>query len=247
MSTQIPLDFTESAVAFIDVLGFKSLVEESARCQSKRSTLKGLVGLLASAMPNLNQNVSSEVPVLAIPKFIYISDCIILSSPLDLSNDSWKRGMSAVVVRCIQLSHMLLTKGYLIRGGIAMGPVWHSNNPANIVGPAYQEAYCIESKRSDPGIELSRDAKSRLDCESGKDAHLSIDYGSKNIVNGLHDYYIRSPYCNHDCQTPDGSKKVYKEYQGTIADNISTLKDQPREKWKWFGRYMDNHLKCFPA
>jgi uncharacterized protein YqhQ len=41
------------------------------------------------------------------------------------------------------LTHRFLQAGYLIRGEIDIGKVWHGEH--TIVGPAYQEAYKIEA------------------------------------------------------------------------------------------------------
>lgn len=62
-------------------------------------------------------------------------------------------GLSVLVMRVIQLTHILLSKGYLIRGGISVGDVWHTES--NIVGAAYQEAYSIESQAIAPCVKLS--------------------------------------------------------------------------------------------
>ncbi|MFT6051062.1 MAG: hypothetical protein ACI9B9_000702 [Halioglobus sp.] len=45
-------------------------------------------------------------------------------------------------MRTIQLTHIFLAKGYLIRGGVSIGKVWHTES--NIIGPAYQGAYLVK-------------------------------------------------------------------------------------------------------
>lgn len=133
--------FEKRAVAFIDILGFKALVEEAAICVEASGRLSRLVKVLETAVPALNCKVKKDAAYL-IPDHIYISDCIILSAPLEDESRKDYSGLDAVVMRVIQLSHVFLDAGYIIRGGVAIGDVWHFKN--NIVGPAYQEALDIE-------------------------------------------------------------------------------------------------------
>jgi hypothetical protein len=128
--------FEERAVAFIDILGFKSLLNNACHSQQTLTLLENLVNLLDLAIPNLNGSVSPNVPLNLIPQHIYISDCIILSAPLTSCDMPSYCGLSAIVMRAIQLSHCILQAGYLVSGGISVGRVWHKNS--NILGPAYQ-------------------------------------------------------------------------------------------------------------
>lgn len=150
------IEFEECAVAFIDILGFSSLVCDAASDESKRTELTDLVALLQSAIPKLDKTVAKSVPARRIPKHIYISDCVILVAPLKVPEASYYSGLDTVALRCIQLTHQLLKSGYLIRGGIATGKVWIRDS--NIVGPAYQDAYDTEQKAGNPCIQLHQSA-----------------------------------------------------------------------------------------
>ena len=122
------IEFEERAVAFLDVLGFSSLVTSAASCPSDLEELQELVSLLSSVVPYLDQGVSKTVPVHLIPEHTYISDSIILSAPL--KDDAMKsyNGLNILVMRCIQLTHHFLKAGYLLRGGISTGKVWHNKS-----------------------------------------------------------------------------------------------------------------------
>ena len=110
------MEFEDRAVAFIDILGFKALVDNAVENESAKNKLSDLVALLESAIPRLDSGVDSTVPKNLIPRHQYISDCIILSAPLTDSQHSWYNGVRIVVMRAIQLSHFFLNEGYLIRG-----------------------------------------------------------------------------------------------------------------------------------
>lgn len=116
------IKFEKKIVAFIDILGFKVLVNKSENEKKVNNELINLINTLESAIPNLDSKVSTNVPTEAIPTYTYISDCIILSAPIKYKEYD---GLSIILMRCIQLTHLFLEKGYLVRGGIDVGNVWH--------------------------------------------------------------------------------------------------------------------------
>jgi hypothetical protein len=151
------IEFEERAVAFIDVLGFKTLVGKSVKESQSLDQLERLIKLLSSAVHELNAAVSPHVSDHLIPKHLYISDCIILSAPIKDSERRSYSGVDLLVMRSIQISQLFLEAGYLVRGGISVGQVWHT--ASNIVGPAYQDAFDLERKADLPRIILSDAAK----------------------------------------------------------------------------------------
>jgi len=56
------MEFEDRAVAFIDVLGFKALVNEAVENEQAKQKLVDLVALLESAIPRLNAGVDAAVP-----------------------------------------------------------------------------------------------------------------------------------------------------------------------------------------
>ncbi len=144
------IEFEERVVAFIDVLGFKPIVTNSLLSKDDSSLLEELNTALETAVLSLDKKVNSLVSKELIPKHISISDSIIISAPLTSAEMSNYRGLLILVIRVIQLTHILLSKGYLLRGGLSVGKVWHSSS--NIVGQAYQEAYTIETKQTFPEL-----------------------------------------------------------------------------------------------
>lgn len=219
------ITFEKRAVAFVDVLGFKALVE-SACGKNDLVPLDELVTLLSAAIPGFDAAVEKSVPVSLIPRHIYISDCIILSSPIADPAYKYYNGLSIVVMRVIQLSHLLLRAGYLIRGGISVGNVWHSDS--NIVGPAYQEAFALEQGGEEPIVVLSPSA---VKCwVSG--SRMCLKQDDKVFVNGLCDYYIPN---STDCGVID---RTYKQYAALAEQRLSEgLPSSATKKWEWF--------KCF--
>ena len=225
--------FEERAVAFIDVLGFKSVVENSGGSNLK--FLEELVETLETAVPGLDGTVDHTVPKELIPKHISISDSIILSAPMTSDKMRSYCGLSILVMRAIQLTHIFLAKGYLIRGGIAIGKVWHTDS--NIVGAAYQDAYLIETKTGAPRIELSEKAKEYWLQRNGNSNSMCLQYRERFMVNGLHDYYIQDG-------THGAAERAFGNYKNTIEKNIATeVVDSVQYKWWWFGEFLNSEIE----
>jgi len=225
------IEFEERAVAFIDILGFSVLVNNAELDSSVLSKLNSLIDLLTSVIPFLDSGVNRDVPSHLIPTHTYISDSIILSAPLHDEEMTSYDGLSIIVMRCIQLTHHFLKAGYLVRGGISIGNVWHT--PSNIVGPAYQKAYQIEKDGSIPSIVLSDTAKDHWRNHSFG-SRMCIQNDGITMVNGLHDYYIPN-------NTSHGvTEQRFESYESLADDSInSELPDSAKDKWLWFKEYLN--------
>jgi hypothetical protein len=75
-----------------------------------------------------NETLDAAVPDAVKPKYLFISDSIIYSVPLTCPKQGGSSydGLSIVVAKTIEISHKLMLMGYLVRGGISVGPVWHT-------------------------------------------------------------------------------------------------------------------------
>lgn len=225
------ITYEQRATAFIDVLGFKQLVDASVADATSRRELESLVGILESAIPVFDSGVSTTVPRRLIPKHTYISDCIILSAPLDDPKVQDYSGLETVVMRCIQLTHRMLDAGYLLRGGISVGPLWHGNG--NIVGPPYQEAYLLERDGKEPRLVLSNSARDRWSKGFGSGSRMCILEGDTVMVNGLHDFYVPD-------RSYGGVERAFERYAAIARNRIaSPLSQSAKSKWLWFLEYLE--------
>ena len=226
-----PVKFEDRAVAFIDVLGFKTLVAGAVDSEEQLKQLSGLVNLLSSVVPTLDASVDASIADHLIPKHIYISDCIILSAPLTDTDSQSYDGLTIVVMRAIQLSHYFLKAGYLIRGGISVGKVWHTNS--NIVGPAYQEAFLLEHNGNEPIIVLSESAAKSWRGGS----RMCLQKDEKVFVNGLFDYYIPN-------NTQHGEiERTYASYSALAEQKLAEgLPRSAQEKWFWFKEFLQTEV-----
>ena len=226
------IDFEDRAVAFIDVLGFSAIVNDAIKNATAMNQLQSLVELLSSVVPTLNKTVDDSVLSRLIPAHTYISDSIILSAPLSDDTVTNYNGLEILVMRCIQLTHHFLKSGYLLRGGIAVGKVWHGKS--NIVGPAYQEAYLLEANGNEPRIVLSENSVTQWKKGFCSGSRMCIQKDGVTLVNGLHDFYIPG-------NTKHGViNETYDEYEKLTGNAInSSLPQKAKDKWLWFREYLE--------
>lgn len=225
------IQFEDRAVAFIDILGFKNIVDEAVLEEKKIRKLEELLELLETAIPKLNKNINKKVSNKLIPKHLYISDCIILSAPLKDCDNKFYDGLEIIVMRVIQLAQFFLNSGYLIRGGISVGKVFHTES--NIVGPAYQEAYKLEAEGKEPIIELSDKAIKQLEKKE-----LLSEINTKYFVNIFDTRYMQNQ-CIYG-----GIEDNFKHYQKIIEKKLKENLPLPAEqKWEWIDLYLKSEIK----
>jgi hypothetical protein len=226
------INFENRAVAFIDVLGFKDLVNNACKNATSMNNLQSLIELLSSVVPALDKTVDNSVPARLIPEHTYISDTIILSAPISDDTVTSYNGLEILVMRCIQLTHYFLRSGYLLRGGIAVGKVWHEKS--NIVGPGYHDAYLLEEKEDKPRIVLSENSLPHWKKGFGNGSRMCIQKDGIIMVNGLYDAYIPGN------TKPEVINKTYDEYERIAENAINSSLPQPaKDKWVWFREYIE--------
>ncbi|HKO98078.1 MAG TPA: hypothetical protein VJU86_13865 [Pyrinomonadaceae bacterium] len=160
------MKFIDKFIAFVDVLGFKSLVEAS-----EAGTGMPLVELL-ELLENLGSgderlNFGKHGPTCC-PNSSYlqrnldfrvtqISDCVIVSAEISPA------GLINLIHHCWGATMMLLKLGIMCRGYITQGTIYHTEK--HVIGSGYQNAYAAESavsfkraadERGTPFVELDR-------------------------------------------------------------------------------------------
>lgn len=142
-------EFSDKFVAFVDILGFKSLVNR-ASCRDGVS-LDDILRLTGKLGPPVDQYMRGSYGPTCCPaaprvredldfQVTQISDCVIISSEISSA------GLINLTHYCWGSVLRLLAKGVLCRGYITRGEVYHTER--QVIGPAYQEAYSREGKVS---------------------------------------------------------------------------------------------------
>ncbi|MGY4525164.1 hypothetical protein [Pseudomonas sp. TE21394] len=123
------VEYEERLALFIDFLGFKDIVEETA---IDNEALNKLVAALEDAASTAKIGNKSDFHV------SQFSDCLVISYKIK----SWAalfdivNKLSLIVIR-------IIGRGYLLRGGLTFGKLYHSDKA--ILGPAMNRAYHLES------------------------------------------------------------------------------------------------------
>lgn len=143
------MEFQEKFIAFVDILGFKNLVESAENGTGKQlSELMDLLKHLGSSedsekmkkygpticpqSTSLKQDLDFNVT--------QISDCVIVSSEVSPA------GAINLISHCWGAVLKLLNNGLMCRGYITKGLIYHSDS--QVIGSGYQKAYSRESEVS---------------------------------------------------------------------------------------------------
>lgn len=170
------IQYRESYVAFLDVLGFKSLVFSKQR--HGKSKLEQYFGIVNEAIKYLK-----EVPAKSEIGSIIISDSIILSV-----NKSGEKEQDVNILRhlCVAVGliqmHLAL-KNIWLRGAISSGEAYFDSLNYQIVGPAYINAFLLEENLAiNPRVILDSKIIDELNFSSSAEF---IDDINKSDLGGL--------------------------------------------------------------
>jgi hypothetical protein len=140
-------EFKDKFIGFVDILGFKKMVE-AAEAGTGMPLTELLETLKELGTPDDRKHFKKYGPTTC-PESTYIqrdldfrvtqiSDCVIVSCEVSPA------GMINLVNHCWGAVIKLLTKGIMCRGYITRGLVYHTD--AYIIGSGYQNAYSKEEK-----------------------------------------------------------------------------------------------------
>ena len=140
------MEFQEKFIGFVDVLGFKKLVEAAEKGTGQ--PLSELMELLKTLGSPEDAIQFKKYGPTTCPQSTYLqrdlnfkltqfSDCVIVSSEVSPA------GAINLVSHCWKAVISLLQKGIMCRGYITKGLVYHTDT--QVIGSGYQEAYSKES------------------------------------------------------------------------------------------------------
>lgn len=176
------IDYQERLVCFIDLLGFKSTIDQTIENDEVRLRLYDVIKSLKER--SLKEGVYGTIPIfLAHPEKPFqrasevygenIIDELSDLFPLDITqfSDSFviscpssEFGSCLLLLKCIYYIKIkfFYDLGMMLRGGIALGQLIHEEGGV-LFGPAMNEAYYIESQlASNPRVVISENAYNHL-------------------------------------------------------------------------------------
>lgn len=125
-------------VAFADILGFENLVNRTTEPNPEILLTNVLSALEIPNEVQLEGIILGRVGDIteASHRLSTFSDC------LAISTEASEKGLMNLLFHLRAIAFRLLKLGYLLRGGITKGPIYHENG--KIVGPALVNAYKLE-------------------------------------------------------------------------------------------------------
>lgn len=130
-------DYEDRVIVFMDILGFKEKVNSSVDDVKKRKTLFKVMEMIKEIEVD---QFEEDGKFKDGPEKCIFSDSIVISYP-----GKTNRGYAYWILHEIMFIQIfLMSYGYISRGGVTFGKVFHKNNV--IFGPAMVEAYELESE-----------------------------------------------------------------------------------------------------
>jgi len=160
----INISYSKSFVAFLDILGFKDIVNKSR-------TNEGLKKL-NEVFNTINQEIEElkKIPAKKKIGYITISDSIILSIPKSQNNNDNINILRHLCIAIGLIQKNLAMKNIWLRGAISSGDTYFDSKLNQIVGPAYVTAYTLqETIAKTPRVIIDSRIIHELGCESAYD------------------------------------------------------------------------------
>jgi len=221
--------YTRYYVAFLDILGFKNLVNGSqATCQKILNIYKAF-GDMQKAYFGEEYEKTQDV------KMKVMSDSICLYIEADIPN-----ALDSLISFCIAFQYDLLTlpSCIFVRGGIALGDMYVENDI--VFGPALTEAYLLEEQNAKvPRIIIQKKV---------------LDYGKSQVSEGTQpstdhlifrdtDAFYTLDYFAFLC-LKGNNETIIERVKTTVSHWLDTTIDESiRQKYLYVEKHMRRYLK----
>lgn len=126
--------FENRICVFLDILGFKDHLDQ-AEADAK------YVRRISGAFACVNDHLRERIPGLKSRRLSQYSDCVTISYRIDEPSSAYY-----LLSELQQLQIALAGRGFLVRGGVTIGPLVH--DAGQLFGPAQVKAYELESKQA---------------------------------------------------------------------------------------------------
>lgn len=244
METGLAIQFEPHFTAFIDLLGFAEAStggDDSTRAKVLAFLLS--ISTIQSEYDFKSEASESSTAIQIRPTISTFSDHIVISYPLKRLAASLGEDDSHVPLHVLSgFSHMLtgiavaaLSIGFLIRGGVAIGNLYHSGGV--VFGDAMVKAYSLESKTAIyPRVVLSQDVCTQTDWIRWGKLHLRRGSDGLYYFNYYRDLVLRS--APPGAGWKDGIDAFSAHLNRLLAENLSKLEKEGSiaafSKWAWF-------------
>ena len=228
-------------VAFIDILGFKNLIDKTANDEKEMDRVLKVLKYTANIEKD---NYEGLLPGKDITKEVTVfSDSIVISYSEDLSIGG---ALFHILMDLVYICVDLLNENIFIRGGVSCGSMYHKDNIC--FGPAMNRAYILEENDAIyPRIIIDPDAI-KADIKrpgSANTPEMEIKYLGKIIKQDKNkNYYLDflSQYNEFD----DGNAYemfLYNVNRFLVVHLNAGYSDGVMKKYIWFADYFNSTVK----
>ncbi|GBG13144.1 DNA primase [Novimethylophilus kurashikiensis] len=229
------LRYDSRLVAFIDILGWSKAVNSSAKNGADTVKALGQALIPLKAFTNFIGTLESIMPETGWPGdpvMSHFSDSVVLTVKDDVI------GRQHLLQALHALSASMIRHGFLLRGGIARGDVYHRNGI--IFGPAFIEAHLLEKDIAFyPRIILSPELSQETEGWRGV-----IDQPWRKDSDGLTFFNFLPPFYNNQF-LKDNSELWQSQLipiRTLIIDQVSRHRNDKNiySKYQWLAKYFDD-------
>jgi hypothetical protein len=236
--------YSDRYVAFVDILGFSSIVRNSVNSPRQAAELARTLERLANrTTPSIfDQGDGDDF------RGQSFSDCIVLSA------NATPKGLLHLLQTLMFVSLDLMSNGILVRGGVAKGQLHHTDKV--VFGPALIDAYALESRIAKfPRILVDRGCHNdfkQIKIDSGVDAHLrpsvSLDSDGPPFLDIFATFRLISD------RSPERLHGLVRSCRACIQNQLDGSIYDPAvfEKLRWLANYWNStgaglHPVIFPG
>lgn len=215
-------EYDERYVAFLDVLGFSELVSDAGRSMEDIETIRDIIKAL--------RETPKPYPA-ADFRFTQFSDSIVLSATRD------ENGLVIVFEAAIRLATQMLIRGVLLRGGIAVGNISHTDDA--LFGVGLLNAYKYDFAGDPPRIRLSKEIREDATKYDFFPTNWSnaIRVDPFDLTDTLHTLLFFQTF--HETGTRLLTQQVISRIRNEIEAKARDMRFRPgvRAKWRWLRQY----------
>lgn len=234
------MEYKNSYVAFLDVLGFKKLV--FSKSEEDKKKIENYFEIINDEIDKLKEIQSKEQI-----NYIVISDSIIITVEQNEDKNQNIDNLRQLCIAVGKIQYRLALHNLWLRGGISSGETYIDGNDKQIVGAGYINAYLLEENHAIvPRVIIDNKIVGELKLESSDELISKINGQREQYLfvwNWFHNNTIKIEkdiplFINYFYNINDEDiVNIMSNIQGSIYGEISLYK-----KFKWVADYLVSYL-----
>jgi hypothetical protein len=242
------MGYETRVVAFIDILGFTNSIKKSNSDENEfNRILTSLTELKEFFIkPKDKDDFETDKELNADTQILQVSDCLIISRLIQEQG-----GIFHMLFDCALAIHLLISNGFLCRGAIKVGNMYHKDNM--LFGQAYIDAYLAEKVEKLPIVTFTKDlfeiVRKFPSPQNRPNVKWEVDYikrDCKKLESG--DYYLNyfTDYDSLVGESEDITSLHYSKLRHIIVNGLyQTINSNVHEKYLWAAKQFNLTAKNY--